>query len=234
MSQLPLGIGLREGITFDNFCFHGNREAQHALLDGGQPFVYLWGPSGSGKSHLLQALGHRAARRGETSAYLPLAEGMEMSPGYLQGLENLSLVCIDDIDRIARQPQWEEALFHLYNRIKATNTRLVLTASDTPANLPLALSDLRSRLSWGLVLRLTPLDDDSKLTVLQQRARTRGMELPAEVARYLLARVSRDMKTLLDWLDRLDEQSMIAHRRLTIPFVRNLLPNNKEKPTSYY
>ncbi len=231
MNQLPLGIGLHEGITFDNFCFDNNREAQHALTRGRQQFVYLWGPAGSGKSHLLQSLGHQAALCGETSAYLPLTDAAELSPNYLHNLEQLSLVCIDDIDSIAQQPQWEEALFHLYNRIRAGDTRLTLAASSSPATIPIALPDLRSRLSWGLVLRLTLLDDDSKLAVLQERARARGMELPTEVARYLLHRISRDMRTLSDWLEKLDEKSLAAQRKLTIPFVRELLLPDKEKST---
>ncbi len=230
MNQLPLGIGLREGITFDSFHFGNNGEARHTLIHGGQRFIYLWGPPGSGKTHLLQALGHQAATRGETSAYLPLADATEFSPDYLQGLEQLSLVCIDDIDRIAQQPRWEEALFHLYNRIRAGDTRLALTAGSSPASLPIALPDLRSRLSWGLVLRLTLLDDDGKLAVLQQRARARGMELPTEVGRYLLHRVSRDMTSLSNWLERLDERSLAAQRKLTIPFVRELLLPDEEKP----
>ncbi len=230
MNQLPLGIGFREGITFDNFHFGNNKEARHALIQCQQPFIYLWGPPGSGKSHLLQALGHQAATCGETSAYLPLADAAKLSPDYLQGLEQLSLVCIDDIDQIAQQPQWEEALFHLYNRIRTANTRLALTASGSPATLPIALPDLRSRLSWGLVLRLNLLDDEGKLSVLQQRARARGMELPPEVGRYLLHRISRDMRSLSDWLEKLDERSLAAQRRLTIPFVRELLLPDEEKP----
>ncbi len=230
MNQLPLGIGLREGITFDSFHFGNNKEAQHTLIHCQQPFIYLWGPPGSGKSHLLQALGHQAATRGETSAYLPLADAAELSPDYLQGLEQLSLVCIDDIDRIAQLPQWEEALFHLYNRIQTANTRLALTAVSSPVTLPITLPDLRSRLSWGLVLRLNLLDDEGKLAVLQQRARARGMELPTEVGRYLLHRISRDMASLSNWLEKLDERSLAAQRKLTIPFVRELLSPDEEKP----
>ncbi len=229
MNQLPLGIGFREGMTFDNFRFGSNQEALHTLIGGGQQFIYLWGPKGSGKSHLLQALGHQAAAEGRSSAYLPLADAPRLSPGYLQGLEQLSLVCVDDIDRIARNPQWEEALFHLYNRIHAGTTRLAVTAGSSPAGLPVALADLRSRLSWGLVLKLTPLDDEQKLAVLQQRARGRGMELPADVGRYLLHRTSRDMATLSQWLERLDEQSLAAQRKLTIPFVRELLQSNDKR-----
>ncbi len=231
MIQLPLGIGLREDVTFDNFLFgEGNREARHLLSEGRHPFVYLWGPRGSGKSHLLQALMHQAAERNEASAYLPLREANRLSPDYLQGLEQLPLICIDDIDHIAGQPRWEEALFHLYNRIRAAETRLAVTAETSPVNSPLLLADLRSRLSWGMTLRLTPLDDAGKLTVLQQRARARGIELPAEVGRYLLHRVSRDMKTLSAWLEKLDERSLASQRKLTIPFVRELLPEMEAPP----
>ncbi len=224
MKQIPLGIRLREGVNFASFHPGANREALHALRHGGQQFVYLWGPAGSGKSHLLQALVGQAAEQGERCAYLSLQDSATAAPEYLRDLERLALVCIDDLDRIAGQPHWEEALFHLYNRIRATTaTRLVLTARSAPAEIPVALPDLRSRLGWGLVLKLTPLDDAARLTVLQQRAAARGMDLPREVGNYLLQRVSRDMGTLAEWLDRLDRSSLAAQRKLTIPFVRKLL-----------
>ncbi len=228
MIQLPLGIGLREDVTFDNFLFGSeNREAINLLRKGEQPFVYLWGPRGCGKSHLLQASIHQAAYQGGTSAYLPLREADRLSPEYLRGLEQLPLVCIDDIDTIAGQGEWEEALFHLYNRIRAAETRLVVTAGNSPAGNPILLPDLRSRLGWGITLRLTPLDDRGKLTILQRRARARGMELPTDVARYLLRRVSRDMETLSVWLEKLDKHSLVSQRKLTIPFVRELLPSGE-------
>ena len=224
MKQIPLGIGLREGVTFAAFHPGSNQEVLHALDQGEQQFIYLWGSAGSGKSHLLQALVNQAAQRGERSAYLPLREASGLAPDYLRDLEQLALICIDDMDRIAGQSCWEEALFHLYNRIRTSaTTRLVLTAHSAPGGLSVTLPDLRSRLSWGLVLKLTPLDDAAKLAVLQQRARARGMELPLEVGRYLLQRVSRDMGTLSCWLERLDESSLAAQRKLTIPFVRKLL-----------
>ncbi len=231
MIQLPLGIGLREDVTFDNFLFgEANREAEHILTADEQPLIYLWGPRGSGKSHLLQALIHRSAEQGKASAYLPLRELDGLSPDYLQGLEQLPLICIDDIDHIAGQSLWEEELFHLYNRIQAASARLVVTASSNPAGSPLSLPDLRSRLGWGVTLRLTPLDDAGKLLVLQRRARARGMELPVDVGRYLLSRVSRDMKTLATWLDELDERSLAFQRKLTIPFIRELLPEMEKRP----
>ncbi len=228
MIQLPLGIRLREDVTFDNFLFgEANREVKHTLSEGKQPFVYLWGPRGSGKSHLLQAMMHHAAGRQEAAAYLPLGKLDKLSPDYLQGLEQLPLICIDDIDHAAGHTQWEEALFHLYNRARVAETRLVVTAGNSPLNTPIHLPDLRSRLGWGMTLRLTPLDDDGKLAVLQQRARARGMELPPEVGRYLLRRISRDMESISTWLERLDEQSLADQRKLTIPFVRNLLAGGK-------
>jgi len=141
----------------------------------------------------------------------------------LEGLEQQAVVTVDDVHAIAGQAAWEEALFHLFNRLREAGNRLVVSARGAPAALNLQLPDLVSRLGWGPVFQLQPLDDDGKRAALQLRARQRGMELPDEVAWYLLRRSPRDMDSLFELLQRLDVASLAAQRRLTIPFVRGLI-----------
>lgn len=223
MSQLSLALALRDSATFDNFYAANNQQVIHALQDPSESFVYLWGGEGTGKSHLLQASCHHIAQQGGTPAYLPLSQWQELSPAYLEGLETMDLVCIDDIEQIAGQGDWEEALFHLYNRVRDSQCRLLVAAKSSPTQLPLQLPDLRSRLAWGLVLQLNELDDEDKLACLQLRAHNRGFELPTEVGHYLLKRSPRNMEALLQLLERLDQASLSAQRKLTIPFVRELI-----------
>lgn len=222
MIQLPLGIGLRDSATFANFHPAANREALLALSQGGEQFIYLWGGPGSGKTHLLQALCQQQAEQERTVAYLPLAEA-GMVPEMLEGMENMDLLALDDLDRVAGQGHWETALFHLYNRLRDAGGRLVVTANASPAALPIQLPDLASRLGWGLTLQLAANDDTAKLAILQLRARNRGLELSDEVGHYLLRRSERDMESLIRLLERLDAASLREQRRLTIPFVKTLL-----------
>jgi len=222
MIQLPLGIGLRDSATFTNFYSAANREVLLALSEGEEQFVYLWGGTGCGKTHLLQALCQQQAERGRTVAYLPLAEP-GLVPEMLEGMEAMDLVALDDLQAVAGQSAWETALFHLYNRLRDSGVRLVVTASAPPAALPVGLPDLASRLSWGLTLQLAANDDAAKLAILQLRARNRGFELSEEVGNYLLKRCERDMESLIQLLERLDAASLREQRRLTIPFVKTLL-----------
>lgn len=220
--QLLLGVALRDGITFDNFRAGPNPAAVALLRDGREPYVFVWGEAATGKSHLLQAACHAAAEAGECAAYLPLAE-----PGLcaelLDGLEQCALVACDDLHAIAGDPVWEEALFHLYNRIRGAGGRLLCAARGAPGAIGLRLPDLVSRLGSGPVFRLEPLDDAEKARALQLRARGRGFELGDEVVGYLLRRSARDLHALFALLDRLDEASLTEQRRITVPFVRTLL-----------
>jgi len=218
--QLPLRLSLRDSATFENFVDTGNELAVQALGRGRDDSIYLWGPSACGKSHLLQAACHAAAREG--AMYLPLTE-LVAGPELFTGLESRAVVAIDDLDVIAGQPAAETALFHLYNRVREAGGRMILAASGSPAALGMTLPDLVTRLGWGLVFRLHPLDDDGRRRALQLRAERRGFDLPDDVADYLLRRHARDMNSLFALLERLDEASLAAQRRLTIPFVRELL-----------
>jgi DnaA family protein len=130
---------------------------------------------------------------------------------------------LDDVHCIGGSAEWEEAIFHLFNRLSEHKTRLIVGSTVLPSHLTLRLPDLISRLSWGLVMQLQELTDDEKMCALQHRARQRGFALPAEVARYLLQRCPRDMHALYAVLDRLDYASLAEQRRLTIPFVRDYL-----------
>jgi len=225
--QLALAIQLNDEATFADFCWGGNallqQQLHHATDGSGERLMYLWGPSGSGKSHLLQAC-CQAIGSNQSAMYLPLQTLNEWGPEAIDGLEEQTLIGIDDIDAIARVPSWEEALFHLYNRVRDNErTTLIITGKLPPAQMPLALADLRSRLSWGLVLQLNELGDNDKISTLKSRANKRGFELPTSVAQFLLNRCSRNMHDLQDLLDSLDKASLMAQRKITIPFVKHTL-----------
>lgn len=225
--QLPLGLSLRNSARFENFYPGSNREAVAALTTvaagSGEQLVYLAGQTGTGKSHLLQAVCHAAGNHGLTAAYMPLAEMQALAPEILDGLETMSLVCIDEVDAVAGHVAWETALFNLFNQARAAGNSLVFAGSRPPSECGFSIADLVSRLGWGLTYRLKALDDTELKAALEMRAAGRGLELPDDTARYLLNRISRDLPSVFELFDRLDEASMIEKRRLTIPFVKSVL-----------
>ncbi len=227
MRQLPLPVRLRDFAVFDTFEPGANGAVVAWLADpaAAGPAAWLWGAPGCGKSHLLQAA--CAARPG--AAYLPAAELAAAGPEALSGWEERGLVCIDDVARLLGRRDWELALFRLFNALWERQGCLVVSAAVAPAAIAFELPDLASRLAWGGVFHLLPLDDEQRVAALRRRATHRGLELPEDVARYLMKRLPRDMRALCDWLDRLDTASLAAGRRLTTPFVREVIANERQE-----
>ena len=225
--QLPLAIQLNDEATLADFCWGENALLQQqlnpALLGLGERFFYLWGLAGTGKSHLLQAC-CQAVEANQSAIYLPLETLKEWGPEVLEGIDEQALICVDDLDAVANHAAWEEALFHLYNRVRDNgHTRLIISGKLSPSTMPIRLPDLRSRLSGGLVIQLHELQDDDKIKTLKLHALKRGFELPTSVGQFLLNRSSRNMHDLNTLLNRLDEASLIAQRKITIPFVKTVL-----------
>lgn len=227
-SQLSLPLSLPDDETFNSFYAGENASLvsaiQAAVSQQHGSYLYFWSRDGGGKSHLLHAACAEVSSRDRAVGYVPLDKRAWFVPDVLEGMEHLSLVCIDNVQCIAGDEEWEMALFNLYNRILETGkTCLLITGDRPPRQIPLQLPDLASRLDWGQIYKLHPLSDDEKIQALQLRAKLRGFELPEDVGRFILKRLDRQMRTLFDMLDRLDHASIVAQRKLTIPFVKDIL-----------
>lgn len=226
--QLALAIQLNDDATLADFCWQGNallqQQLQLTLQGDGERLIYLWGPLGCGKSHLLQACCQTIGNLQQSAIYLPLKNLLDCGPDILEDIETQTLIGIDDVESIAQQKGWEEALFHLYNRVRDNQqTILIMTGKHAPLQSPLQLCDLRSRLAGSLVLQINELNDQDKMNTLKLRARKRGFELSNSVGQFLLNRCARNMHDLHCLLDRLDKASLTAQRKITIPFVKATL-----------
>ncbi|MBE0404805.1 DnaA regulatory inactivator Hda [Halomonas citrativorans] len=227
-AQLPLGVGLRDDATFNNYYASGANAplVEHLTQQfqpNAEPFIYLWGAQGSGKSHLLQAACHAASDADLRALYLPLADLGHFPPLMLEDIERLDLVAIDDLEYVVGRKRWEEALFHAFNRLRDAGKQLVIASNTPPRQLEVVLPDLASRLTWGVTFHLHPLDDESRLAALRLRANVRGMQLPDDVGRYILHRGPRELGDLCKAIETLDQASLSAKRKLTIPFVKSAL-----------
>ena len=220
--QYPLAFAADDSPSFDNFVPGPNRPAVDAVREAaagrGDRYLYLAGSAGTGKTHLLVA----AARAAE-GFYLDPGGEPGIGPAVTESLETARLVCLDGVGAAAGRRDWEQALFRLFNALESAGTPLIVADRAPPGRLGLGLADLASRLASGPVLGLAALGESELGEVLVSRARARGIELPPQVAAYLVARERRDVPHLLALLDRLDRHSLAARRPVTIPFVRSVL-----------
>jgi DnaA family protein len=229
VAQLTLMVQLPDDETFTSFKSDLNQGVVSQLKSYIDPqqstphSFYLFGLSGTGKSHLMHASSTYAAQIGKTSVCLSCAELKQLPVEVLDGLEQIDLICLDDIHLIAGDKRWQQAIFDLYNRVLEQNNYLLISGNESAQQLGISLPDLVSRLTWGLTEQIKSLDDDEKVIAIQHRATQRGLFLSDEVVKFLLNRLSRDMGSLITSLDILDKASIQEQRKITIPFIKEVL-----------
>lgn len=223
--QLPLALRFPPDQQFT--AFHGQEPIRDLVRNVASGFsrdwLYLAGPPGSGKTHLLLAACADLRSRGGNALFLPLAAVAGRLQQALDGQGGAELLCLDGLEAVAGIHDDEIALFHFHNAARVAGARLIYSASSMPSALPFVLPDLVSRLGQCTRLALEPLDEDGRKNVLRQRASLRGLELDDAVLDYLFRRVGRDLGTLTALLDRLDRESLAAQRRITVPFLKSAL-----------
>ncbi len=224
--QLLLALQAEPGADFAAFIAGDNQEMlsqlQQQARSGGEPYLFVHGAPSTGKTHLLQSACRAAAAGGAQVQYLPLLHP-GLQPAVLEGLDRLDLVALDDLQAIAGDARWEQQLFCLFNRMREQGRRL-LVSSDRPLHeLPIALSDLQSRLGWGPSYRLKPLDEQQMEQLLLGHAHRRGLILDSETVRYIMQHHTRDAKELISLLDALDRASLKHKKRPSRRLVRDLI-----------
>ena len=241
--QLPLPVTLPIDENFDSFVNTGNEEVVSILeqIAAGLPYwresyelgplsslqlplLTLLGSSATGKSHLLFATCHQLADKVVSHLYLNLNDYQSWSHDIFEGLENLSLIALDNIHAISGDMVWEEALFDLLNRVVETKRALVICTSHLgPSNPAFILPDLRSRLAWGVIYHVNQLDDAGREEAVRLRAEERGLKLSKQARQFLLHHSERDLKSLMSLLARLDTRSLQEQKRLSVAMVKREL-----------
>jgi DnaA-homolog protein len=231
MRQLPLSVRLHDRALFESFLPGDNGAVlEHLVSLAGavRPgLVWLCGPEASGKTHLLQAL---CARAGAGAAYVPLSQLLPYGAEALADWQGARWLCLDDVAVVLGGADWERALFAAYRDCEERGASLLMAARVAPPELRFALPDLASRCAAGQRLALRALDEEQQCAALQFRARQRGFELPEETARYLQRRLPRDMHSLFGVLEELDAAALAAQRRVTVPFIRDVLARRTARP----
>jgi DnaA family protein len=225
--QLPLEFEFKANQTFHDFFADGHNQEivshlQKSIAGEGEQQVFIWGSAGLGKSHLLQACCHYAHSVKRSSFYFALNKAHLPEPNVLQGLEKYEVVCFDNVENIAGRNAWELAFFNFFNAHRDAGHTLIMSAQCLPKDLALTLPDLKTRFNWGLTLKLYPLIDDNKIAALMFKADLMGFEISPQVGRFLLSHHD-DLDSLWALLAKLDRASLAAKRKLTIPFLKEIL-----------
>ena len=210
-------------MIFESFFAGSNDHIYKLLQTSEQKFLWIAGEKGTGKTHLLQAKINQINHNQSKLMYLPMRDLNQFSPEILDDMDQMDLICIDDIHLVLGSRIWEEKLLDLYERIQNTKTVFIVSSKDSPQGGNFLIQDLLSRYSTALVLRLNVLKNMDIVRAIQLHAKIRGFDLSDNAAKFLLTRVRRDVCSLVEIIEILDYESLAKKRKLTIPFIKSVL-----------
>ena len=227
LPQIPFEFGNFQKIDFASFIEGENQDLLDFLITVTKKkkndCLYIWGSQGTGKTHLLQAACKQADDMNSQVTYIPLKQHEEFDSEIFNGLGKLDLICVDDLEFISGNLEWQQRLTLLYNEIRDNNNSIIISSTSSPKNIKIELDDLKSRLVWGQVHKIRPPNDELKIEILKRKASERSFELSESVAEFLIHRTDRDLNSLIKILDVIDHSSLAAKRKVTIPFVKKLI-----------
>ena len=227
LTQIPFKFDNFKKRDFDSFFQGENKDLLYFLntmiKTRCNNSIYIWGPQGTGKTHLLQAACKQANEMDWHVTYIPLEQYRDFSIDILDGLGKLDLVCIDDLEFIIDNIEWQQRVTLLFNEIRDNKNSIIISSKISPNNIKIDLDDLKSRLVWGHVFKIKAADDELKIKILKKEANERSFNLNDDVVEFLIRRSNRDLTSLIEILDEIDRSSLAAKRKITVPFVKELI-----------
>ena len=227
LTQIPFKFDNFKKRDFDSFFQGENKDLLYFLntmiKTKSNNSIYIWGPQGTGKTHLLQAACKQANEMDWHVTYIPLEQYRDFSIDILDGLGKLDLVCIDDLEFIIDNIEWQQRVTLLFNEIRDNKNSIIISSKISPNNIKIDLDDLKSRLVWGHVFKIKAADDELKIKILKKEANERSFNLNDDVVEFLIRRSNRDLTSLIEILDEIDRSSLAAKRKITVPFVKELI-----------
>lgn len=226
--QQVLNLQLTPANTFDSF-YPGKDQTLISVLKSVasgillEPQIFLWGSEKTGKTHVLQAMCHVATSTQKRVMYMPMELLSQQETNSISEMQDLDLICIDNVHVIAKLPEWENALFNFINDQRDQDTVIVFSSASSPTDNLFDLPDLNSRTVWGPVYKLNALLDEDLDIALQLHAKSRGLDISIEVQNYILTHFQRDISSIVDILEKLDKASLQEQRKVTIPFLKKVL-----------
>ncbi len=216
MNQLIFDFAERGYPGFDKFLGTENAELVYVLQHKHDPFIYVWGEEGAGKSHLLRAWVAQALDAGKKAVYIDAA-----ATPLTEAAFEAEYLAIDQIEKLGNEEQ--TLLFAVFNRFRNSGKGFLLLSSEhTPQQLVIR-EDLRTRMAYCLVYEVKPLTDREKIDALVSMAAARQVTIDPEIFEYLLNHWRRDMDSLMQMLDTLDNYAVTMGKRITLPLLRQLL-----------
>ena len=233
--QLSLGLELSNKLTLDNFIIGQNKAILNFINSlilsskknsktnyNPDKCLYLYGASGTGKTHLLQSICHQATQNQLSAIYLDAKAINPEQMNQLNDMEYLEVICIDNIDAITGSDTWELAFFHLFNRVYTSGASLIMASKQKPKQLDIKLPDLLSRLQWVLAFKLNPLNDEDLILAIEDKFSQKGFYVSKDVISFMIHRLARKVTGLMDKVDLLCNLAISKKRKITIPFVKKM------------
>ncbi|MDQ7089277.1 MAG: DnaA regulatory inactivator Hda [Methylococcales bacterium] len=225
--QFPLAFEFQSNQGFNTYFPASNQtivtQLQDLILGTGERQIFLYGDAALGKSHLLQACCQLGHTEGMNPFYYPFEKKRLPPLSMLEGLEEVKLICFDDVNEIVGNLDWEQALLNFLNQHLENNNRLILTAREHPEASKTKLVDLKNSLNAGLALKLNPLEQDEIIAALIHKASHMGIIVSHKVGHFLVTHYASDMPSMWVLLEQLDKATLSAQRKLTIPFLKQIL-----------
>ena len=227
LPQIPFDFNNFKKRDFDSFFQGDNKDLLSFLKimikNKKNDSLYIWGQNGVGKTHLLQATCKQLSEMDCRVTYIPLKQYKDFSVDMLNDLGKLDLICLDDLELIINNIDWQKRITLLFNEIRDNQNSIIISSKISPKHIKIDLKDLKSRLVWGHVFKIKPANDELKIKILKKEAIERSFKPNDDVAEFLIRRSDRDLNSLIEVLNEIDRLSLSAKRKITIPFIKELV-----------